>query len=1098
MDFLSTFGNMNSFPQTIFNAQEQKFPVVGIGTSGDCIDSIISFVENIPADSGMAFLLFHFDTSKTTAELKDALAVKSGIGIKIMDSDAVLEPNFISIISENQFIFSENDKLYLNNTEPSENKFSLDDFFSSLANGCKDSAQGILFSKNGLDGNLGLKHIKEHGGMTFSQAEVTDEKSTNMADFNMTPADIPSQLMHLKSFYAPSPAADIKMLHTDDEVYKIIIDLLKQKTGNDFSHYKQPTIRRRIARRMVIAKIETSEEYLNFLKSDAKELVYLFNDILIPVSYFFRDSKVFQMLPEMVFPKIFEKKNENDTIRIWVAGCSTGEEAYSIAIALHEYLKERKSAMKVQIFASDISENVIAKARTGCYLPQDVRNISVEKLKKYFTKVDGLYQINKEIRDLCVFAKHNFTKDPPFAKLDMISCRNVLIYLNTYLQKKAFTTFHYALLPSGILFLGKSESTNHAPGLFKPLVKNHTLFGKHNSIHSKPSILRETPQNRNQIMQEKATKKELSIPDFQKNAENILFNSYTPAGVIVNENKDIIHFHGNTGEFLIPPQGKPNFNILKMVREGLAFEVRSAILDAKTTQTKCIKTAIPIKGKDYFADIEVIPLHDKSEEHHYLVLFQKSYKLIGETKAPDDEETADRKRILLLESEIEQLREDIRRVTEDQEVANEELQSANEELLSNSEELQTLNEELETSAEQLQSNNEELLMANEELTNRQEQLIAARLYAETIIESIREPLVIVDAEMRVRGANASFYNHFGASQNEVESKNLFDTFLASGNLRDFQSQIENALSENTNLDNVEVKMLTNNFIERVMIMNVRPVNSTNIGEPLALLAIEDITEILTTNKMLATINKDLEENNKHLAAFSSVASHDLQEPLRKISLFSSMIVESESEVISEEASGYLTRIISSTRRLQRLIDDLLLYSKVSSLKRADFRETNLKQLIQDAGDDLDNVISDKNGQIIVGDVPPLKIISPLVRQVFSNLISNALKYSREDETPKIRISAQQVKASDDETFEFEKDRDYMRISIEDNGIGFDPKNASHLFEPFFRLHSKEIYEGSGIGLAICKKIMNLHSGYINCTSTEGKGSIFYLYFPIFT
>jgi len=518
---------------------------------------------------------------------------------------------------------------------------------------------------------------------------------------------------------------------------------------------------------MVIAKIQDPEKYLDYLKNDPREQELLFNDILIPVSYFFRDSKIFDMLFETVFPKILEKKTENDTLRIWVAGCSTGEEAYSIAICLNEYLISKNIAIKVQIFASDISENVISKARAGVYSKQEVQNISEKRLANYFMKIDGAYHINKGIRDLCVFATHNFTKDPPFAKLDMISCRNVLIYLDPYLQKKAFNTFHYALLPTGVLFLGKSESIGHAPGLFEPLVKNFKIFSRRNSMDVPVPISLERIDNTANVTKEKAVKKELAGPDFQKIADNILFNRYTPAGVIVNENKEIIHFHGNTGAFLLPPQGKPNFNIFKMVREGLAFEVRSALLAAKLSGDACLKTAIPLKGMDYFADVEVIPLDDKSGERHYLILFKKSVIIVGEKQEPEGKKSAEQKRIKLLESEIEQMREDIRRVTEDQEVANEELQSANEELLSNSEELQTLNEELETSAEELQSNNEELLTVNEELIDRQEQLLLARLYAEAIIENIREPLVIIDTEMRVKSANASFYTNFMVHENDV-------------------------------------------------------------------------------------------------------------------------------------------------------------------------------------------------------------------------------------------------------------------------------------------------------------------------------------------
>lgn len=1090
---------MNAMYRPIYDAQNTPFPIAGVRVYKNDFEAAKLLVNNIIIKNGMSYL-FYFQNCENTEEILHLFSEEASMDIKMLTLDTNLERDTIYILSHNQLLLCNDRKLYLsdkNETEVSE--LPEDIFFKSVALACKEFSIGIMLSSNFPEDLNALKFIKEEGGTTFVHMPENAQNtiSAEVADFVMDASEIPSQMELLESFYDSAHTysdGEMKILHADDEIYKDIITLLRQKNGNDFSHYKQPTLRRRMARRMAIAKLSSSEKYLEYLKNDSHELEKLFNDILIPVTYFFRDSKIFEKLSEIIFPKIIEKKNEKDSIRIWIAGCSTGEEAYSMAISLHEYLKTQNISLKVQIFASDISENVISKARAGIYSREEVRNISEERLATYFTKIDGSYHICKEIRDFCVFAVHNFVKDPPFAKLDLVSCRNVLIYLDTYFQKKAFNTFHYSLLPTGILVLGKSESTSHAPGLFEPSIKNYNIFGRLNSGNAKVPISREWNDNGTPTAKGRPVKKELSVPDFQTEAQSLLFNNYTPAGVIINENKEIIHFHGNTEAFLLPPQGKPNFNVLKMVREGLAFEVRSALLDAKTTQNTSVKVSIPVKGMDYFADIEVIPLQSKREEKHYLILFRKSSKIIGEKSETEGKKTAEQKRISLLENEIEQLREDIKKVTEDQEVANEELQSANEELLSNSEELQTLNEELETSAEQLQSNNEELLTVNEELVDRQEQLVFARLYAEAIIENIREPLVIIDSELRVKSANASFYNHFGTSEADVEGKIIFDTILGNGNLSQLRSQIELALSEGNKLDNVEVKVVADQN-EKIMVMNVRPISNNKLGEPLALLAIEDITEMLATNKRLAASNKDLEENNKQLASFSSVASHDLQEPLRKINLFSSMIMESENGIISEEAYGYLERIMASTTRMQQLIEDLLLYSKINNTKNIIFSETDLSQVIEDATDELDALILEKKAKIIVGEIPSLKIIPRLVRQIFINLVSNSLKYSREDEIPVIKISSSTTALSlNNEDFT----NKFLQISLEDNGIGFAQEDASRLFEPFFRLHSKEAYEGSGVGLAICKKVMDLHSGHIDCVAEIGKGSTFNLYFPIFT
>ncbi|WP_125721275.1 CheR family methyltransferase [Flavobacterium ustbae] len=1099
---------MDKIADKIFDFRERTLPVVGIASSKNNLDEVRAVIKSLTNDSGMSFILYLENQNIPDLKLVEELSKNSKLKIKILQTDSLLEPNTINILESNQTLLHNNGTLSITNRrERIDSLSALDHFFVSLALACKELSRAILISDDQTDGLMGLNYIKEQGGTALATVSKSgngndtnyNEALYESADFVLEADDIASQLLLLESiFEADNSLSNEKEKHIlkgDDEIYISILNLLRQKTGNDFSNYRQPTIRRRIARRMVIAKINSSRLYLDFLRSNPIEIDLLFNDLLIPVTDFFRDSKIFEMLPKVVFPKIIENKKNNDPLRIWVAGCSTGQEAYSIAISLQEFLSSKHITLKIQIFASDISERAISKARAGIYSRSEIHRISEDRLSKYFTKIESSYHINKEIRDLCIFASHNFVKDPPFAKLDLVSCRNALIYLDSYLQKKAFKTFHYGLLPTGILLLGKSESTNYTPGLFEPMAKNLKIFSRVNSAYSKIPISREKIDF-GTITKAKTVKKDLSLPNFQEAAKNLLYNNYTPAGVIVNEKKEIIYFHGDTGPFLLPPQGKPNFNILEMVREGLAFEVRSALLDARKTQLKSLKLAIPLKGRKYLADIEVVPLNDNLEETHYLILFRKSAKIIGEELDSEGIKGKAEKRINALEKEIEQLREDIKKVNDDQELANEELQSANEELLSTSEELQTLNEELETSAEQLQSNNEELLAMNEELVDRQEQLVLSRLYAESVIENIREPLVIINNELRIKSANASFYSHFSTSAEFIEGRIIFDTLLGSGNLADARTQIELSISKGLKLDNVEVRININSDLAKTMMMNVRPINNNKLTEPYALLAFEDITDLLHTNKILALTNNDLEDKNKQLASFTAVASHDLQEPLRKISIFSGMILKNKNNVLSEESAGHMQRILVSAGRMQHLIDDLLMYSKVSSANQGDFIVTDIAQLIRDACEEIDDQILSKKAVINVGEIAAIKTIPALMRQVFINLISNSLKYSKESDIPVVKISASITPLPS--IFSSGAKGNFMRISVEDNGIGFPEASRSRLFDPFFRLHTKEEYEGTGIGLALCKKIMDLHSGYITCTGETGKGSEFDLYLPILT
>lgn len=570
----------------------------------------------------------------------------------------------------------------------------------------------------------------------------------------------------------------------------------------------------------------------------------------------------------------------------------------------------------------------------------------------------------------------------------------------------------------------------------------------------------------------------------------MLFAQYTPPGVIINEAREIVHFHGDTSPFLLQPPGKPNFNIYKMLREGLAFELRNALLKAKTSNATIRKELVPLKDKNYQVTIEVVPLGDDIGQH-YLVLFHK-IMMPDEMARTGQKKNADAQRIKQLEAEIEQMRDDIRRVTEDQEAANEELQSANEELLSNSEELQTLNEELETSAEELQSNNEELITVNDELMDRQEQLTMSRLYSETIIETIREPLVVLNRELRVKSANAAFYRHFRTSEQETEGKVIFEVSAANWNIHDIRMQLATAIAERRKLEGMEVKVVIPESGERTMVLNITPMANENLEENLLLLAIEDITDITAANNMLQQSNRELEESNKELTSFSYIASHDLQEPLRKIHTFSKLVSDDKGNKLSDESKLYLERIMVSSRRMQQLTDDLLHYSHITRGNTDDMKDTELGEVLQDIMDELGGSLQSRETDIIIEDLPVVRAVPTLIRQLFMNLIGNAIKYSYPDKTLMIRISSlkiSQVQAADGVG-------EYHRITVSDNGIGFSQEQSQRIFEPFQRLHSKDRYEGTGVGLAICQKIMVFHRGFITTDSTPGKGAAFHIHLPL--
>ncbi len=450
------------------------FPVVGIGASAGGLDAFKKLLKAIPEDSGMAYVLVqHLDPTHESM-LPELLQKVTSLPVLEITDDIEVQPNHIYVIPSNKMMVA-TDGVLLLTPRPSKSKtdrnLPIDLFFTSLAEVHQSHAIGVVLSGTGTDGTKGLKSIKDHGGITFAQDEASasydgmphSAVQAQVVDFILPPEMIPQKLLEIATNLGHSDAELQNLPQNEEDAFKNILSLIRIRKGTDFTYYKQTTVRRRILRRMAIHQDKTPQPYLKYLRENKAEQDVLFHDLLIPVTSFFRDPATFEHLRETVFPLIAKNKLPDETIRVWVAGCSTGEEAYSVAISFKELLDDK---LRVQIFATDLSELAIAKARNGIYTTREVESVSPQRLQQFFRKINGTYQLNKNIRDMCVFATHNFLKDPPFGKMDFISCRNVLIYLEPYLQRKALTTFHYSLIPNGFLLLGKTETTSGVPDLF--------------------------------------------------------------------------------------------------------------------------------------------------------------------------------------------------------------------------------------------------------------------------------------------------------------------------------------------------------------------------------------------------------------------------------------------------------------------------------------------------------------------------------------------------------------------------------------------------------------------------------------------------------
>jgi two-component system CheB/CheR fusion protein len=1108
---------------------ENLFPVVGVGASAGGLEAFKRLIRGIPEKSGVAYILVQHLEPTHESMLVDILQKVTHVPVQEITNNVRVEPDHIYVIPSNKLLTANDGRLELSPRGPkAEKNMPIDVFFTSLSEVHQSHAIGVVLSGTATDGTLGLKAIKDHGGFTFAQEQQSaafdsmpqSAIDADVVDFILAPEAIPLQVAKLLETLRNGLAGDKEDIKpAKEEAFRQLITLLRIRKGTDFTYYKQTTIRRRIIRRMGLNKMQDITEYLAYFRENIAEQDLLYQDLLIPVTGFFRDPRAFEVVRESVFPELLKDKDDITPLRIWIAGCSTGEEPYSIAICLSEYLGEKAADHKIQIFATDISEKSVSKARSGIYAKRDMGGLSADRVEKYFTKVNGGFHINKSIRDMCVFACHNFLRDPPFAKMSFVSCRNVLIYMETFLQKRALTTFHYALNENGYLLLGHSETTAPAADLFTPFGKSEKIYVRR-AVPGKFLHLSSDKKESKSKDNVYAAKKAPGPDDFQRSADEMVIARYSPPGVVVNEEMEIVQIRGLTGEWLEPSPGKPSLNVLKMVRQGLAFELRNALHKAKTDNQPVVKEGIPLLSRDkqQLVTIEVIPLLN-TVERYYLVLFRdtmaddvKEASPVGRAADPGSKDTAESRRNRQLEKELAQLREDMRSITEDQEAVNEELQSANEELLSGSEELQSLNEELETSKEEIQSTNEELTTLNQELFDRNAQLNVARLYSESIVATIREPLIILDKDMKVKTANRAYYRKFMTTEEQTEEKYFYHLRNGQWDIPSLRSALENSLAEESRVTDVEIKHRFEDIGERILLLNACRIAAKDSAERLILLAFEDITDARSRENDLILFSRELEnkvqertaslkesnillkQSNESLEQFATIASHDLQEPLRKIRTFSFLLHERHSKDIGPEAGQLIDRISLAAERMSQLIHDVLNFSKV--LDASVFERVDLNAILQNVLRDFDLQIEQKKAIITHDKLPVIQAVPLQMNQLFYNLLGNALKFSKEGLSPVIHISCRVLSAREvPEHLDLKGGSSYGEIIFQDNGIGIDKKFAEQIFLIFQRLNARERFEGTGIGLALCKKIVLGHQGEIYMTTAEGGGTQFHIVLP---
>ncbi|HET8726779.1 MAG TPA: chemotaxis protein CheB [Alphaproteobacteria bacterium] len=737
-------------------------PVIGIGASAGGIEALQRFFPAVEPDCGMSFVVVQHLSPEHKSILADLIARASRLPVTQIKDETKVEPNHVYVIPPNASLTLADGRLHLAKpTVSHRHRTPIDGFLASLAEAQGENAACVILSGTGSDGTLGLRAIKQRGGLTIAQAEaeydgmMRSAVATGLVDLVLRAEEMPAKLAehfgHLAKM-GERKGPDGVAQETTDYLAQICA-LLRTRTGHDFSDYKDKTVARRVQRRMHVLQIDEVPTFVERLRKDPREADLLFQDLLIGVTNFFRDREAFEALERQVIPKLFEGKGPDDTVRVWVPGCSTGEEAYSIAILLREHMPRVEGAPKLQIFATDIDENALETARIGRYPATIAHDMSPKRLTRYFLREDGTYRIASELRESCLFSLHNLLRDPPFSRLDLISCRNLLIYLNADLQNRVIPLLHYALRGDGYLFLGSSENVTRHSRLFANVDKANRIFQR------RPQEARRLPEFPLTAARASPPRPGRSVPvipperSLQDLAERQILDRYAPAYVVVTAAGEVLHTSGRTGKYLELPAGTPDINLFGMARSGLRMDLRSAVHKAASTGQATIRNGITIgtNGGRQTLNLIVQPLRTGDlEDALFLVAFQDVGGVWAESELESAESATDVEGATRhLEAELQATKERLQTTTEELESSNEELKSANEELSSMNEELQSANEELETSKEELQSINEELQTVNTELNARVEELSRANSDISNLLESTQIATVFLDRDLHV-------------------------------------------------------------------------------------------------------------------------------------------------------------------------------------------------------------------------------------------------------------------------------------------------------------------------------------------------------------
>jgi two-component system CheB/CheR fusion protein len=1197
--------------------------IIGIGASAGGLEAIHDLFDYMPQNTGFSFIVIQHLSPDYKSLMAELLSKHTQMEVCEAEDGMTVEPNCIYVIPSKKLMTVWKGRLHL--VEKLKSKFpnnAIDVFFDSLAQECKEKAIAVILSGTGSDGSKGAREIKKYGGIVVVQDPLTagfdgmpnSAVDTGCADLILPPEIIGEELINYLHD-APLLQSFNQLNQGDETSLQDILKALYQVTSRDFSHYKRPTLLRRLAKRMSEVGMNAIKDYKQFLQANDEEAKTLSKEFLINVTKFFRDSEAFEILRTEVIPVIVENKKNLGSTKVWVVACSSGEEAYSVAMLFLDFMEQNHiSSSQFKVFATDIDSDALEMASRAIYPHTIARDVPEKYLNRYFVRDGTFYKVSPELRKHVVFAAHDVLKDPPFSHLDLVTCRNMFIYLNPMLQQQILRKFHFALNQDGYLMMGPSENVDILKDYMAEINRKWKIFRcvVRAKVIENNSVM--MPLERNKIFMTGRNAPKTIANSLAEIFKDTLLESAKIAAIFIDREFNVKQAIGIYKKFLRFPDESFNFNLLKLVGGDLAVALGVAVRKAINQNEKVVMNRVLIHGDDLSSQVSITVkpyLLQKEYQSPFLCIILEE-EVEFETKVSKvvaDYSQASAERLFELERELKDTRENLQAVIEEMEASNEELQSSaeemistNEELQSTNEELQSLNEELHTVSGEHQLKIKQLNELNDDLNNYfnnstigqilvdQKMIIRKFSPAATkminmissdvgrsiahisnnikeldFIEEVKKVLrtgtplekeITIDGYyylMRISsyikrdhasdGAVISFTNIteskqlssiingvFGSSTNGITAlKAIRDNdgiiqefeFLAANKAVEklygmsqtqiIGKQIHEVLQEGSRAVLQVYKDVTvsgNDFTfefhdqknDRWYSLNVAKMmdgvvcTQTDItdSKKSANIIAENFEALQETSEQLKNSNMQLERSNLDLLQFASVASHDLKEPLRKVQAFGNILKNKISNKLDPDEMNYFDRMINASGRMQRLIEDVLSLSKLSD-NGIPKQQVNLNQIIKNISDDLEIIMNEKNASIETVNLPEIKTVPWQAQQLFQNLIANSLKFCKPGHRCRIKISSKPITREVEQLLKIQADK-FVCISVKDDGIGFEEEYSEKIFGLFQRLHGRK-YEGTGIGLAIAKKIVENHGGLIRACGKLGEGAEFEIYLP---